>query len=157
MKIFAEDSPHKSLLQSLGITRKEISLLGPKGNVIKKLKNLPDCIGMVDEDPHSIQTQSHELANYQEIENDMGLRLLLRKHNRQRIVILCPRIEDWLLQRAMSSNVDLKHYYLPNNPKELKKLTNYDTKDGFKRFLTELKEKDKGMKLLQEWLFQKST
>lgn len=157
MKFLAEDPPHKSLLRSLGIPRKKILLLGPKGNVIKKLKNLPDYIGMVDEDPHSIQTQSHELANYQEIANDMGLRLLLNKHGNKKIIILCPKIEDWLLQRAKSSNIDLKHYYLPNNSKELKKITNYDSKDGFKRFLSELKEKDKGMKLLQEWLFQKTT
>ena len=155
MTFLVEDAPHKSLLQSLGIPRKGILLFGSKGNVIKKLKDCPGDMGMVDEDPQSIQTQPHELANYQEVGRSEGLRLLARiGHNKQKLVVLCPRIEDWLIQRAKLSDIDPKQYYLPSTPRELKGLVHYEQKDGFRRFLAELKERDKGMHLLSQYILQ---
>lgn len=155
MIFLAEDAPHKSLLRCLGIPRKGILLLGSKGNVIKKLKDRPGDRGMVDEDPESFQTQPHELANYQEVERGEGLRLLARKgHNKQKLVVLCPRIEDWLIQRAKLSDIDPTRYYLPSTPEKLKEMIHYEQKEGFRRFLSELKKQDKGMHLLRRWILE---
>ena len=154
MIFLVEDAPHKSLLQSLGIPRKRILIFGSKGNVIKKLKDRPGDMGMVDEDPQSIQTQPHELANYQEFDRGEGLLLLVRVgHNKQKLAVLCPRIEDWLIERAKLSGIDIKRYYLPSTPKELKELVHYEQKEGFQCFLQELKERDKSMHLLHRWIF----
>jgi len=153
MIFLAEDGPHKSLLQSLGIPRKGILLLGSKGNVIKSLRDRPGDMGMVDEDPQSIQTQPHELANYQEVDRGEGLRLLARKgHSNQKLVVLCPRIEDWLIQRARLCDIDPTRHYLRSTPKELKEMPHYEEKEGFRHFLAELKERDGGMHLLRRWI-----
>jgi len=158
MIFLAEDAPHKSLLQSLGIPRKGILLLGSKGNVIKSLRDRPGDMGMVDEDPESIQTQPRELANYQEVDRGEGLRLLARKgHTNQKLVVLCPRIEDWLIQRAKLCDIDPTRYYLRSTPKELKELIHYEQKEGFRRFLEELNERDNGMHLLRRWVFEKES
>ena len=155
MIFLVEDAPHKALLQSLGIPRKAILLAGSKGNVIKRLRDRPGDRGMVDEDPQSIQTQTHELANYQQVDSNEGLRLLARKgHGNQKLVILCPRIEDWLIQRAKACGIDPTLYYLPGSPKRLKELVHYEEKKGFGRFLAELKERDSGMYLLRRWVFE---
>jgi hypothetical protein len=155
MIFLVEDAPHKSLLQSLGIPRKRILLFGSKGNVIKKLKDRPGDMGIVDEDPQSIQTQPHELANYQEVDNGEELCLLARRgHNKQKLVVICPRIEDWLIQRAKLSDIDPTRYYLPSTPKKLKELVHYEQKEYFHHFLDELKERDSGIRLLSQWILQ---
>lgn len=151
MNFLVEDAPHKSLLCSLRISRKCILVMGAKGNVIKKLKDRPGDVGIVDEDPSSIQTQSHELAKYQVMGSGEGLQLLARRGSGgQRLIVLCPIVEDWLMDRARACAIDPRQYYLPGTAKELKGLLHYEEKDGFLRFLNELSDKDIG--LLRQWV-----
>jgi len=153
MNFLVEDAPHKSLLRSLGIPRKHILPMGSKGTVIKRLKDRPGDVGIVDEDPGSIQTQSHELANYQVIESGDGLRLLARRGSGgQRLIVLCPIVENWLIDRARACGIDPEQYYLPSTAKELKCLLRYEEKEWFLRFLDELSDKD--ISLLRQWVLQ---
>lgn len=153
MTFLVEDAPHKSLLCSLGISRKCILVMGAKGNVIKKLKDRPGDMGIVDEDPGSILTQSHDLANYQEIERGEGLQLLARRGSRrQHLIVLCPIVENWLIDRAKTCGMDPRHYHLPSTAKELKDLVHYEEKEWFNRFLGELGNRDIG--LLRRWISQ---
>jgi hypothetical protein len=153
MIFLVEDAPHKSLLCSLGISRKSILVMGAKGNVIRKLKDRPGDVGIVDEDPRSIQTQSHELANYQEIERGEGLQVFARRGNGgQRLIVLCPIVENWLIDRAGTCGIDPKQYHLPSTAKELKDLLHYEEKEWFRRFVGELGNRDIG--LLRRWVLQ---
>jgi len=153
MIFLVEDAPHKSLLCSLGISRKCILVMGAKGNVIKKLKDRPGDVGIVDEDPDSVQTQSHELANYQEIERGEGLQLRARRGSRgQHLIVLCPKVEDWLIDRAEMCGIDPKQYHLPDTAKELKDLLHYEEKEWFHRFVAELGGRD--ISLLRRWVLQ---
>jgi hypothetical protein len=156
MIFLVEDGPHKSLLCFLGIGRKDIRVMGSKGNVIKRLRDRPGDTGMVDEDPASTQTQCRELANYHEVDKSEGLRLLAReKGGGQRLIVLCPEIEGWLLQRARMCSVDPKQYYLRDTAKELHELLHYEKKESFPRFLAELtNNRDKGMGLLRRWVLR---
>src|SRR4030042_66704 len=100
MVFLVEDGPHKSLLCSLGVPRKSILVMGAKGNVIKKLKDRPGDVGIVDEDAGSIHIQPHELANYRETEKGGGVRLLVRQGKQgQTLIVLCPLVESWLIDR----------------------------------------------------------
>jgi hypothetical protein len=155
MIFLVEDGPHRSLLCFLEIGRKDVRVMGSKGNVIKKLKDRPGDTGIVDEDPDSIQTQSHELTNYHEVKRGEGLRLLGRTGSgSQRLIVLCPEVEGWLLHRAQMCGVDPKRYQLPATSKELHDIPRYEQKDGFRRFLAELHDCDKGMSLLRQWVLQ---
>jgi hypothetical protein len=146
MIFLVEDGPHKSLLCSLGIPRKSILVMGAKGNVIRKLKDRPGDAGMVDEDPSSIHTQPHELANYQEIERGEGVQLLVRRGSRgQRLIVLCPIVEDWLIGRAGACGIDPGQYHLPGTAKELKNLPHYEEREWFRRFVRELSNRNIGL------------
>ncbi|MBN1509869.1 MAG: hypothetical protein JW955_23685 [Sedimentisphaerales bacterium] len=153
MTFLVEDAPQRSLLRSLGIPRKSILVMGAKGNVIKKLKDRPGDVGIVDEDPDSIQTQSHELANYPVVERGEGLQLRARRGGGgQRLIVLCPRVERWLIDRAGACEIDPRQYGLPSTARELENLQHYEEKDGFGRFLDELRDRDIG--LLRRWVPQ---
>jgi hypothetical protein len=151
MTFLVEDGPHKMLLCCQGISRKSILVMGAKGNVIKRLKDRPGDVGIVDEDPGSILGQSHELANYHEIERGEGLQLLARSGSHgQRLIVLCPIVENWLMDRADICGIDPKQYHLPRTGKELKGLLHYEEKEGFRRFLGELGNRDVDM--LRRWI-----
>jgi hypothetical protein len=153
MNFLVEDATHKSLLCSLGIPRRSILVMGAKGNVIKKLKDRPRDVGVVDEDPDSIHTQSHELANYEPVERGEGVQLLARRGSHgQRLIVLCPRVEDWLIDRAGTCGIDPRQYHLPSTARELKDLLHYEEKEWFRRFLDELSDRDIG--LLRRWVAQ---
>ena len=155
MIFLVEDGPHKSLLCSLGIGQKSILLMGSKGNVIRRLKDRPADTGIVDEDPDSIRTQPRELANYHEVKRGEGLCLLTRRGSSgQRLIVLCPEVEGWLLHRAGICGIDPRQYQLPGTRKKLHDIPRYEQKDGFRRFLAELNGLDKGMSLLRQWVFQ---
>jgi hypothetical protein len=155
MIFLVEDGPHRSLLCSLGIGRKSILVMGSKGDVIRRLKDRPADVGIVDEDPDSIQAQPRELMNYQEVKRSEGLCILIRRGSGgQRLIVFCPGVEGWLLHRARTCGIDPRQYQLPGTPKELHAMPRYEQKHGFQRLLAQLNGLDKGMSLLRQWVFQ---
>jgi hypothetical protein len=108
---------------------------------------------MVDEDPDS--DQPRDLVSYQQVQASEGLLLLVRRGSSgQRLIVVRPRLEDWLIQRAKVCGVDPRQYQLPGTAKELHNIPRYEQKDGFQRFLAELSDHDKGLSLLRQWVFQ---
>jgi len=152
MKIAVECYADEAVLRALGVPRKQLLHEARKGEVFNWLKENAGAVGMVDEDPNS--TQPHDLNNYQETDATEGLRLLARRgKSGQRLIMVCPRLEDWLIQRARKCGVDPKHFHLPSTAKELHDMPRYDQRDGFPRFLGEL-SRDGGMSLLRQWILQ---
>ena len=155
MKVLVEGDADRFLVRFLGVPKGDVLHAGCKGEVIKRLKDRPGDMGIVDEDPDSIQTQPHELAHYREVDRREGLHLLARNgHGGQRLIVVRPRLEDWLIQRAEACGVDPRQYQLPGSAKELHDIPRYEQKDGFQRFLGELNGRDKGLSLLRQWVFQ---
>ena len=153
MKVLVECYPDEALLRALGVPKKQLRHEARKGEVFNGLRDTPHAVGLVDEDPASIQPR--DLSNYDETGAAEGLRLLARRGSKgQRLIILCPRLEEWLMQRARTCGVDPKRYSLPSDPNELHSIPRYDQKDGFRRFLAELNNRDRGMGLLRQWVFQ---
>lgn len=153
MKIAVECYPDEAVLRALGVPRKQLLHEARKGEVFNWLKKNAGAVGMVDEDPASAQPR--DLSSYQQREAAEGLRLLIRRGNsRQRLIIVCPRLEEWLMQRARVCGVDPQQYYLPDTPKGLHDIPRYELKDGFPRFLADLSSRDKGMGVLRQWILQ---
>jgi hypothetical protein len=153
MKVLVECNADEALLHFLGVTKKRLLHEPSKSRVIIRLKDLPGATGMVDEDPGS--GGPRELNSYQQSEAGEGLCLFTRRGSGgQRLIVLCPRLEEWLMQRAKSSGVDPEKYGLPDSPDHLHSIPHYEQKDGFLRFLAELKSCDKGMGLLRQWALQ---
>jgi hypothetical protein len=153
MKIAVECYPDEAVLRGLGVPRKQVLHQARKGEVFNWLKRNAGSVGMVDEDPDS--DQPRDLASYRQVQGAEGLLLLVRQGSSgQRLIVVRPRLENWLIQRARVCGVNPRQYQLPDSAKELHGIPRYEQKDGFQRFLAQLNGLDKGMSLLRQWIFQ---
>jgi len=141
MKILVECFPDEALLRILGVPRKRLLHERSKGRIITWLMNLPDAMGMVDEDPGS--TQHRDLGSYRETQSAQGLRRLARQGSGgQRLVVLRPRLDEWLIQRAKTSGIKPENFGLPANADRLHAKPHYETKPEFRRFIEQLMSRD---------------
>ena len=153
MKVLVECDADEVVLRVLGLPRKQLLHFGGKYELLKKLKERPHDVGMVDEDPGKLQPQ--DMGNYSQMNSAEGLLLLTRQGSGgQRLIVVCPKLEDWLIARAKSSGIQPEDYGLPDNPDRLHSIPRYEQKEGFRRFLAALKKQDKGMHLLRQWILQ---
>jgi hypothetical protein len=70
-----------------------------KGNITNRLRRLEAGTGLIDED--SAGYQPRELRNYREVKRTG--KLILLEHadsSEKRLVLVCPRLEEWLFTRA---------------------------------------------------------
>jgi hypothetical protein len=156
MIFLVECYPDTSLLRALGVSKKQLRHERCKGEVVKRVLKFESAIGLIDEDPQSAQPR--DLNNYKQVQAAEGLRLLSRRDDKnKRLVIICPRLENWLIQRARLTGIEPEAYRIPNDPDRLHNIPRYEQKEGFPRFLAELKEQDKGMHLLRRWLLEDVT
>jgi len=154
MKVLIECNADYIVLRNIGVQKKQLFHFGGKDKLINRLRNLPGAFGVVDEDPASIQHPDLK-ASYRQTDSAEGLHLLARQGSGgQRLVMICPKLEDWLIQRAKSSGIRPNDYGLPSDPDKLHSIPRYEQKEGFCRFLAELKERDSGMHLLRRWILE---
>jgi hypothetical protein len=154
MRVLVECYPDAAVLRALGVTKKQLLHERCKGEVVKRVRKLDCAIGVIDEDPRSAQPR--DLNNYDEEEAAGGLRLLVRHGSADRkLIVVCPRLEDWLIARAVSSGIRLQDYGLPGDPHRLHGIPHYEDRQTFQQFLTELTGRDaEGMGLLRQWVQQ---
>ncbi len=154
MRVLVECYADETLLRALGVPRKQLRHERCKGEVVKHVLKFDCAIGLIDEDPAS--PQPRELDNYKEVRAAEGLRLLARRDDKnKRLIVVCPRLEDWLLHRARLSDIRPEDYGIPSQPDRLHSIVRYEQKNGFQQFLSKLKEQDKGMHLLRQWILEK--
>jgi len=153
MIILVECYPDALLLRALGVSKKQLRHERCKGEVVKRVLKFDCATCLIDEDPASAQPR--DLDNYKQVQAAEGLRLLTRRDDKnKRLIIICPRLEDWLIQRAKTSGIRPEDYGLPSDPDHLHSIPRYEQKESFRRFLAELKERDRGMHLLRQWILQ---
>ena len=153
MKVLVECNADEAVLRALGVSKKQLRHEHCKGEVVKRVRKFDFATGLIDEDPSSAQPR--DLDNYKQLQAAEGLRLLARQGSGgQRLVMICPKLEDWLIERAKSSGIRPEDYGLPSDPDKLHSIPRYEQKEGFCRFLAELKERDSGMHLLRRWIFE---
>jgi len=70
-----------------------------------------------------------------------------QKSRNNTLIILCPRLEEWILEAAREANVDLQKYNLPNDPAKLHQQINIQI-DKFQRLIERLKTKSNRLKKL---------
>jgi hypothetical protein len=152
MKVLIECSADEVVLRNLGIPKKQLFHFGGKDKLISRLRNLPGAVDVVDEDPASIQHPDLR-ASYRQAGFAEGLRLLARQGSGgQKLVAICPKLEDWLIDRARLSGIRPENYGLAGDPDRLHSIPRYELKESFRRFLAELKERDSGMDILRRWV-----
>jgi hypothetical protein len=157
MKVLVECNADEIVLRNIGVAKKQLFHFGGKDKLITRLRNLPGAVGVVDEDPDSIQ-HPDLTASYRQAESAEGLRLLARQGSGgQKLVVICPKLEDWLIARATSSGIRPEDYGLPGDPDRLHSIPRYEQKEGFLRFLEELKKRDSGIHFLRQWILEEKS
>ncbi len=147
--IFVECYPDEALVRVLGIPRNEIKHAKSKGNVCKKLSKERGCLGMVDEDPTS--SQPSYLRKYQTQWRRNEVMLLFDRSTNNSVIVICPRLEEWILKAAEGCKAKLEDYGLPSNPQQLHKTIGANT-DNFKELVEAIKAKSQRIKTLAEVL-----
>jgi len=134
-----ECKPDRLLIRILaGVVRKEIRHSGNKFEVMKQLDKHTMALGIIDEDPG--KNQPTQLQKAEDISTDeiRATDLILLRYRDNLVLVLRPRLEEWILKTAREMNMNLKDFTLPNDPEQLHSTINYNL-DKFERFLIQMK------------------
>ena len=148
--IFIECKPDLALLKSLtSIPRREITHeFKGKGEICNRLRKLSNCTGLIDEDPDSGQPLYVKEAK---LENDLSeheIKVLHHSQTDNRLIVLCPTLEEWILRATRQAGINIRNYSLPNNARRLHREINISL-DKFEKLLEDLKGSSSRLKTLK--------
>lgn len=136
--IYVECKPDAILVQVVtGLPiRQVIHEIKGKSGVLNQMQSRNNSVGLVDEDPGATQPRSlTEMRTVQEL-REGGLQLKQDSRG-NRLVLLCPRLEEWVAVAARDAGVLPSQFNLPNDPKRLHEVINVDL-SKFRRLLEAL-------------------
>ena len=150
--IYVECNTEESLVRSLtDFRRKEIvHELQGKGGVCNRLSRTENCKGLVDEDPSSGQPRYLSELVVSDDRPALGLRRLQDAQRNNDVIVLCPRLEEWIIAAAESIDVRLADHGLPDRSNLLHRVINLDP-TKFERLLEALRGSAR-MRALREML-----
>lgn len=141
--IYVEGKVDEALVIGLGLTRQEVSRELNKEEVLKQLARQSDCRGMVDEDPNSPRPIQLSRMIVAADHDQLGLRVYDDTARHNRVILLRPRLEEWLLRAAGDAGLDVggRRYNLPSSPTQLHREINLDLRK-VERLVADLTETD---------------
>jgi hypothetical protein len=72
---------------------------------------------MVDEDFGSAEPGA--FRHYAQVSDTYDLRLRVKKGSKNRLVVVCPKLEDWLIKTAKTASIKMGHFGLSETPRDL--------------------------------------
>jgi hypothetical protein len=135
MRLFLECKPDETLAVALGVPRRAIVHSHGKGRVSKSLSRNSGVVGMVDEDPGSAEPTT--LSKFTEVSAQHDVRLREEKARNNRLVVICPRLEPWLVKTAKAAGVRMEDSGLSENVQVLDSVINHRL-SSLKRLLNAL-------------------
>jgi len=151
--IYVECKPDLVLVKSLtNVTRRGITHeFKGKGEICNRLRKQTNCKGLLDEDPASAQPRYVKEAR---LENDLSqhdIKVLYHSSTDNHLIVLCPRLEEWVLKAAREARLDVRKYNLPNDVAGLRRHINISL-DKFESLLEDLKGSSNRLKALKRLL-----
>ena len=134
MLLILECKADEKLAMTLGVSRKSIRHQNDKGNVCNFLDKHTNVMGLIDEDPNSAQPRY--LNGARTIGSIHNVRVLQATNN-NKIIVLLPRLEDWIIFICSLSKVNPDDFFLSSSPNQLHKEINYKL-DQMENLLKEL-------------------
>ena len=147
--IYIECKPDSALVKTLGVPRREIIHLGGKPELCKQLEKRENCKGLVDDDPFSIQPPYLKRLHVKENLSNYWLKVLNDNSNNNSLIILYPRLEEWILKAAKEARVDVRRYGLPDDGDKLHRMINTNI-NKFEKLVGDLKGKSKMLNALEK-------
>jgi len=154
--IFVECKPDYALVSRL------ISASGPKvehsankSAVLAKLvrrkgfPNYENSLGMIDEDPRSYQPRIIKEFAETESSFECKIGLLHYKWLNNHVLVLRPRLEEWIIESARETGINMTDYDLPNEPEVLHQIINLNI-DKFELLIDALKTRSARVRELKQ-------
>ena len=125
--IFVECKPDQTLVLAVtGATpRQVIHELQGKAEVVRRLSGGTNLLGMVDEDPWASQPPYLSRMRMTEDLPAAALKVFQDPNRNNRIAVLCPRLEEWILRAARLERANLGDYNLPADVSRLREVINH--------------------------------
>lgn len=147
--IYTECKPDSTLVRKLGIPKKQIIHQQGKPEVCKQLEKREKWRGLVDEDPSSVQPPYLKKLEEKKNLSNFGFKILNDNAKKNDLIVLCPRLEEWIIKATEEADIDIKLYNLSGDGEQLHKEINLDLRK-FERLVDELKSKSEMMKALEK-------
>jgi len=148
-----ECKPDTVLIKTLTLTsRKNIVHAGNKSELLKKLtERYSNSKGIIDEDPWSIQPPYLQKFKERQDLTRHNLKILHQTSKNNTVIVIRPRLEEWILEASREANLNLKKYEIPEDATILHRQINIKI-DKLEKLLTDLKQKSNRFKTLKKYL-----
>ncbi|MCU0434425.1 MAG: hypothetical protein MUC87_13310 [Bacteroidia bacterium] len=115
--IFVECYADENFLMNLGIVKKAIKHHENKYELIKALEKMSGKVALIDADPDS----KHEkiLDRYNLIDDSESIKQYYHKKTKNRILLIYPQLEGWLINECRKNAISLSSLGLPEKYSEL--------------------------------------
>lgn len=117
MRLFLECKPDETLAITLGVPRRSIVHSHGKGRVSNHLKKNAGATGFVDEDLGS--TEPTTLGKFIEQSASHDVKLKTDPAQNNKLVVVCPKLEDWLIKTTKQAGLRMADFGLSDNPSDL--------------------------------------
>ena len=122
MVVLFEGPPDEKLLKVIGVSSTQNSR--HKSGVLKKLVKKEGLIGVVDEDPKNTQSRPRIMNEFLLLEEKYAIKVYHHQSNNNRLIVLCPDLENWILSAAKTSRINVSKFKLPNRAGALHDIIN---------------------------------
>jgi len=147
--VYVEGHADRTLLELLGIGN-DVCVAGGKGKVIRRVAKEPAAVGLVDDDPSAAIPRAME--QFQCLDSFGQIVRLQHPGTGGYLIVICPRLEEWLYARAEASGLDPTQYGLPSDPRGLHRRPRYHRHQGFRKLVSDLVERDPQLQKLRDWI-----
>lgn len=120
--IAIECKPDEALVKSLGFSKKQITHSANKGDVFRFLEKNSASVGIVDQDPGSANPSYFQ--KFTLIESKNNIDYYIYKKNNNKLIVIKPRLEEWIIRETKSAGVDIDKFSLPDSAHQLHKVIN---------------------------------
>lgn len=139
----------KLFLEALKIKLERKEHARGKGNICKKLKEGNYLVGLVDEDP-GINPPSY-YNKLKKINTVHNINIYEDSKHNNKIVELCPDLENWLINLFRNHRIDFQQNDLPENAEKFKILSKTQNKK-VKELIETLLERSSELQKLKQYL-----
>ncbi len=142
--IYVECKADKALIHHLSVSSKIIHS-GNRGEICKVLEKTENSIGIMDEDPNS--PQPHYFKKLKHIQSKEGLKLYKDKERDNKVILICPRLEEWVLEIVKEEKININDFDLPTDPNQFHKRVNVNI-SKFQQLVNTLKKENRKLQIL---------
>jgi hypothetical protein len=115
--LFLECNADETLACALGVPRRDIIHSHGKGKVSRSLRQKTGVLGLVDQDIGSAEPVT--LSKFVEESNHHDVILKRNLAQGNRLIVLCPKLEDWIIKTAKAADVKMADFSLSERPGDL--------------------------------------